>query len=75
MLPFDDPDLVANMICLLFCAVNLLNHLDLHEYGQSILKAMSKALQVSDFTEKDLRGQFKIREFTDYIIVKLKPVN
>lgn len=75
MFPSTDPDLVADMICLLFCAVNMLKHLNLHEYGQAIIEAMSKTLQVSDFIRKDLRGQFKIREFTDYIIFNLKPVN
>lgn len=72
MFPPTDPAFVANMVCTVFCAVNLLNHINLHHFGQVIIEAMANALKETDYIKKDLRGHFKIGEFTDSIIVNLK---
>lgn len=74
MLPPQDPDFTANMICMVFCAVNLLHHLNLPEYGDLLTEAMLKAVRNTDYLKKDLRGQFKIREFTDSIIHNLRVI-
>lgn len=72
MFPPTDPEFVANMVCTVFCAANLLNHINLHNFSQMIIRAMANALKETDYIKKDLRGQFKIREFTDSIIFNLK---
>lgn len=55
------------MMCMLFLAVNLLNHLNLKQHSETLKRAFNKVLKTSGFTKKDLRGKFKIKELTQLV--------
>lgn len=63
---------VANPTAMLLCAAKLLRHVNLHDYSDQIVNAVTAVLTQGKVRTKDLGGQSTTNEFTYAIIANLR---